>query len=152
MSTQKPISVANILERISTSGHSSIALRARQIAEIEHKIIGLLPENLASQCRVAGLADGRLKLVCDSPAWAARVRFQGARLVQQLTRNGSVTVRTVQVRVLPTAENRPEPLARRARMTAENARLLRQTAEAIADPNLARALARLAGRGTDSKR
>lgn len=149
MSTQRPRSIAKILEQVGISGHLPISVKARQLADFSQQVQACLPADLAGHCRVIGLRDGCLRLATETPAWAARLRFQAPRLVQQLRQRGAVTLHTVQVHVAPPAAPRTPPV-RKLRMTAENARLLEQTARAIDDPGLARALARLARRGTAS--
>lgn len=143
MSTQKPIPIVKILERVSVSEHARLALQIRQHAELEKKILSLLPVDLAPHCRVAGLTDGQLRLTTTNPAWAARLRFQSARLVQQLKSQGAVTVRTVLVRIVPASTTRRVPQSS-LRLSPDNARLLEQTASAIQDPGLSAALNRLA--------
>lgn len=126
-----------------------ISLKARQLADLSSRVQSCLPAELAGHCRVIGLRDGCLRLATETPAWAARLRFQAPRLVQQLRQRGAVTLHTVQVQISPAAAPRGVA-ARKPRMSAENARLLEQTARSIEDPGLARALARLARRGTAS--
>lgn len=128
-----------------------ISLKARQLADLGQRVQACLPAELAGQCRVIGLRDGCLRLATDTPAWAARLRFQAPRLVQQLRQRGAVTLHSVQVQISPAATPRTPP-TRKPRMTTENARLLEQTARAIEDPGLARALTRLARRGAASGR
>lgn len=143
--TRKPVSIGRILERFGTSEHSDIPHKVRALAVLENRVLSLLPPEFAPHCRVAGLTGGRLLLVADTPAWAARLRFQGTHLVQHLGRVGTVTVRTVQVRIIPPVDE-TKPAPRRTRLSAENARLLEQTAKGIQDPRLAQALTRLARR------
>lgn len=121
------------------------------MADLSHRVQACLPADLAEHCRVIGLRDGCLRLTTETPAWAARLRFQAPRLIQQLRQRGAVVLHTVQVQITPTAARREAP-TRKPRMTAENARLLEQTARAIEDPGLARALGRLARRGIASGR
>ncbi|PKL94334.1 MAG: hypothetical protein CVV18_09220 [Gammaproteobacteria bacterium HGW-Gammaproteobacteria-8] len=149
MSTQRPRSIAKILEQVGSSGQMPISLKARQLADLSHRVQACLPADLAGHCHVIGLRDGCLRLATDTPAWAARLRFQAPRLVQQLRQRGAVTLHTVQVQINPVTAPREAP-ARKPRMTAENAWLLEQTARSIKDPGLARALVRLARRGIAS--
>ncbi len=143
MSTKYPRSIAKIIEQVGISGHSSLTAQVRQLAVIERQVRACLPVDLAEHCQVAGIGDGCLRLATDSPAWAARLRFQGPRLIQQLTRQGVATLHTVQVRIIPLA-TKPNPPTRKPQMAAKSAQLLEQTAKAIADPGLAQALRRLA--------
>lgn len=151
MSTRYPRSIAKIIEQVGSSGHSSLSAQVRQLAAFERQVKGCLPADLAEHCQVAGLRDGCLRLATDSPAWAARLRFQAPRLVQQLTHQGATGLRSVQVRIIPPTKQ-PMPPARKAHLATENAQLLEQTAEAIEDPGLAQALRRLARHRTGPRR
>lgn len=146
MSTRTPRSIGQILDQVGNSDLRALSVRSRQAAELECRIRACLPTDLAAECRVAGISDGRLRLLAATPAWAARLRFEAPRLLKSLQLQGTTAIREVQVRVTPPSAPRPAPL-RPVRMSSDNARLLEQTARAIADPRLAQALARLARRG-----
>jgi len=143
MSTSRPRSIAKILERVGISGQPSLPARVRELGELERQVQACLAPDLARHCRVAGIVQGCLRLATESPAWAARLRFQGPRLLQQLARQRGLNLNAVQVRIIPPVLE-PAPPARRLCLTAANARLLQQTAQTIADPGLAQALSRLA--------
>jgi hypothetical protein len=143
MSTKYPRSIAKIIEQVGISGHSSLTAQVRQLAVIERQVRACLPADLAEHCQVAGFGDGCLRLATDSPAWAARLRFQGPGLVKQLTTQGMAALRTVQVRIIPLVV-KPTPPSRKPHLATENAQLLEQTAKSIDDPGLAQALRRLA--------
>jgi hypothetical protein len=143
MSTKFPRSIAKIIEQVGISGHSSLAAQVRQLTVIERQVRACLPADLAEHCQVAGIGDDCLRLATDSPAWAARLRFQGPQLLKQLTHQGLTTLRTVQVRIIPLVA-KPTPTSHKPHMGTETARLLEQTAKAIEDPGLAQALRRLA--------
>lgn len=151
MSTKHPRSIAKIIEQVGISGHSSLTAQVRQLAVLEQQVRTCLPADLAEHFQVAGLRDGCLRLATDSPAWAARLRFQAPRLVQQLTLQGTTGLRSVQVRIIPPSKQ-PMPPVRKVHLAAENALLLEQTAQAIEDPELAQALRRLARHRTGPRR
>lgn len=109
-------------------------------------MLACLPADLAGQCRVGGISAGSLRLLAATPAWAARLRFEAPRLLKILSKQGITSIQTVQVQISPPAVARAVPY-RSVRLSADNARLLEQTARAIRDPRLAEALARLARRG-----
>ena len=145
MSTSRPRSIAKILERVGISGGPSLPTRVRELGELERQVRACLAPDLARHCQVAGIVQGCLRLATESPAWAARLRFQGPRLLQQLARQRGLNLNAVQVRIVPPVSEPTRP-ARRLSLTAANARLLQQTAQTIADPGLAQALGRLARR------
>ncbi len=98
---------------------------------------------------VAGLEHSRLRLVTDSPAWSARLRYHCADLLACLIRSGHA-VAHIQIRVAPRrADAMPERergTARRAHLSADSARLIRDYARTVRDPALRAALERLSGR------
>lgn len=148
MPTRKPVAVSRLL---SGSSVPRLLDHARVLADLEKRLQSLLPEPLGTHCRVLNLRDHTLTLAADSSAWAARLRYQTRILLQQLARSPSVTVRTIQVRILPTPRPEPEKPKRNARLSSDNARLLRQTAESLADPALRSALLKVATRAGKAK-
>ncbi|MBI5461916.1 MAG: DUF721 domain-containing protein [Gammaproteobacteria bacterium] len=146
MSTRTSRSIAKILEQVGKSDPAGLPVEARRLAGLERQVRACLPQELADHCHLAGIRDGCLRLVVDSPAWAARLRFQEPQLIRNWVRQGGGEIRRVQVRVAP-QEQAPTPPARHLILTAESARLLEQTARGIADPGLAQALRRLARHG-----
>ena len=147
MSTRTPRSIAQILDQVGNSDLRTLSAQGRLAADLERRVLACLPADLAAECRVGGISEGRLRLLAPTPAWAARLRFEAPRLLKSLHSHGKTAISEVQVRVVPPAAARPAPL-RQVRLSAANARLLEQTARAIADPRLAQALARLARRGS----
>lgn len=147
MSTRTPRSIAQILDQVGNSDLRALSAQGRLAADLERRILACLPPDLAAECRVGGISQGRLRLLAPTPAWAVRLRFEVPRLLKSLQLHGKTAICDVQVRIAPPTAPRPAPL-RHVRLSADNARLLEQTARAIADPCLAQALARLARRGS----
>lgn len=147
MSTRTSRSIAKILEQVGISNPAGLPVQARRLVEIERQVRACLPQDLAEHCQVAGIRDGCLHLFADSPAWAARLRFQEPQIIQAWRRHGSGELRKTQVRVLPQAQSPRDPVTRKLTLTAANVQLLEQTARGIADSRLAQALRRLARRG-----
>lgn len=152
MSTRTSRSIAKILEQVGISDPAGLPVQARRLAGIQRQVRDCLPLELADHCQVAGIRDGCLCLFADSPAWAARLRFQEPQLIKAWRRQGGSEIRKIQVRVIP-QEHLPRSLAKRKlTLTAENIKLLEQTARGITDPDLAQALQRLARRGANPSR
>lgn len=146
MTAQTSRSVAKILDQVGNSDPLSLLQRARKLALFQRQVLSCLPQELAIHCQVAGVRDGCLRLVTDAPSWAARLRFQEPLLIKTLAGLGIHETRKVQVKVAPKEQPRRLP-THTFSLTADNARLLEQTARAINDPGLAQALLRLAKRG-----
>ncbi len=122
--------------------------RVRHLRTLEREVqrcLGSVPGG--RQVRVAGLDHSRLRLVTDSPAWSARLRYHCADLLTCLIRSGH-TVAHIQIRVAPrqTGTMPERGTARRARLSEDSARLIRDYARTVHDPALRAALERLSGR------
>lgn len=147
MSAHTSRSIAKILERVGTSNLAGLSIQAQRLVELERQIRACLPQELAEHCQVAGIRDGCLNLFADSPAWAARLRFQEPQIIQAWRQRGGGELRKIQVRVLPQAQPPRGPAKRKLTLTEANVQLLEQTARGIPDARLAQALRRLARRG-----
>lgn len=107
----------------------------------------LLPAPLNDHCRVLTIRDKNLVLAADSPVWAARLRFHTHQLLQQLSRHRAVKLGTVRIRVRPPDKQAvPDRRQPPRRLLASSSTALKQTAQAISDPELKTALLRLASR------
>lgn len=148
MSTRSPISIGSYLHSRQSRQLTGLLQHAEWLTQMTRQIRKHLPPELASRCEVIEYKTNYLILLTDSPVWAARLRYASAQLQQRLAAAEALQVHRIKVRVSPTGRSEP-PQKRQAapRLSAENARLLRQTAQAVGDRKLAAALCRLAGRG-----
>lgn len=116
--------------------------RSKQQAQLLERVRTLLPAPLQGHCTAAILKQNQLLLYTDASAWASRLRYLSRDLTRRLGKQG-MGINKVTVRVMLNARPaRTEPRPGR-RLSAENAALLDQTAEGIADPKLSSALRRL---------
>jgi hypothetical protein len=124
---------------------------AALLAEIERSASLLravrraLPPPSDTHCLHAGLHQGVLTLTCDSPTWAARLRFATPQ-VQTALRGSYGTITSCRVRVQPQYEARPRA-EDRLQLSPKAVGHLRQAANDIDDPRIAAALRRLAQAG-----
>lgn len=73
--------------------------RAQAMARLADRLAAALPEDLAAGIRAANIRDdGELVVIADSPAWAARLRFEGEKLLAA-ARDANEQVTTISVRV-----------------------------------------------------
>lgn len=145
MRSNKSFQIGNLLDR----GEASRLLsRARALRKLDAMVHELIPAPLNAHCRVLAIRDDILIIAADSPVWAARLRYETARLTRQLAGISDMMLRTVQVRVRASGQAVPgsrissarQPLSRR------NAMVLKQAARSISDVGLRTALFRLADR------
>lgn len=99
-----------------------------------------------AHCLHAGLHQGALTLTCDSPTWAARLRFTAPQ-VQAALAGAYGTITSVRIRVQPQSEAHPRA-DDRPRLSPEAADHLKRAAEDSEDPRIAAALRRLAQAGS----
>jgi hypothetical protein len=144
MPTHKPVSIAKLF----TAGTLPRLLEQRRLlAELHRVLCGALPPPLDSHCQVLNLRHQCLVLAVDSPLWASRLRYLTRTLLQHLSQVESVTVRTIQIKIRPEPGPKKKKPIRNSRLSADNARLLQQTANTLGDERLRAALLRVASHG-----
>jgi len=114
----------------------------------------VLPGPLADHTRPRHYEQGKLTVSAPSAAWASRLRQQQASLIDRLRREpGLAELRELAVQIVPKGEHDTAADLRTladstrrapARLTPQTARLLREVAERVTDPDLRAALERLA--------
>jgi hypothetical protein len=129
---------------------------ARRLARLQARVRGALQEELAGHVHVVGLAAGHLRLLVSSSMRATELRYQQRRILGALAdqdradqdRAGNPPVRRIDISVRPDASSTaPSGRSRRPLgISATAARQLEQAADEESDPELRRALERLASR------
>ncbi|MCG6943029.1 MAG: DUF721 domain-containing protein [Thiohalocapsa sp.] len=129
---------------------TALLLELQRREALLERIRSLLPASVAGHCTQATLDDGRLTLICDSPAWVDRLRFLSPQflpaLAELLAEQGEA-VDTCRVRARPCAPA-PQKMAERCPLPGAGSsavQAVEQTAAALGDTPLAASLRRLAG-------
>ena len=123
--------------------------RAEAAQTLHDAVRALLPEDLLPRVRAVHAENDTLVVVCDSPAWATRLRFLMPRLLEQLTARGDLTIPqrvSVVVRVPPVEKPAPTPQRPWAPSAAAADALVDGAASFAPDDPLRRTLERLAAR------
>ena len=124
--------------------------RAARLESLTQALRAALPEDLAPHVQVANLRGDTVVLAADSPAWLTLLRLQAPQVLRRLRAlPGMGALRTLRMRVLAAPAGAPAAAPRRAGLSAAAGRHLRQAADALGDPALARALVRLARHAPD---
>lgn len=127
--------------------YGSLIERSRLYHNLDTRLAAILGPELSSHCRIQNLREGCLQLQTDAPSWAARLRFELPRLLEQLrTIPALQQLRDIRIRVVPPEAPRAVP-ARRAKLSRTAASILEHAADAVTDPELRDALRRLARQG-----
>lgn len=126
-----------------------IVQRVGLLRALDEALRDCLPAECSAHCRATALTDGTLFLIADSPVWRARLHFYSSRIISHFNGLGKFSVARVKIRVGHGLE--PPPIEREqgpARtLPAATARAFRQLADDTGDPELQRALRRLARHG-----
>jgi hypothetical protein len=136
--------ILNELLTASSDSLASIFAHARRLARIQVQLRAGLPGSLASHVIVANADDSTLVIHTDSPAWAARLRYQIPVILDLAKEKCALaSIHNVRIKVKIPAEDsvtsaREPVLSERARRT------LLQSAESTEDPELQASLRRLA--------
>ena len=129
------------------SPHSSLARlvnRASQQDAWTDQLRALLPQDLASECRVANVRDQVLTVHINNAAWATRLRFLTEALLPNLNRLADFTaVNEIRLRVVPVVADVPTAL-RAAELRPPDRVPLLELANGIDDAGLRNAILRLA--------
>jgi hypothetical protein len=107
----------------------------------------LIPAPLNSHCAAAIKKNTQLVIYVDSSTWASRLRFSVRALTQQLKAQ-NIPIERITVRVLINTKPVTTKRGPIRKMTPDNASIINQTADGIADPSLRAALKRLGKHGT----
>ncbi len=140
----RPASVAEILSRPS-GPLRTLYSRSLDTEKLQEKLQAHLPGTLREHIVAVSYHNSTLHLYTDNAAWATRLRFQRAEILSLARDECLLTdLQGIRIRIAPT-QDPPSTARRSCRLSANSARLLEDTARAIADPALRAALLRLSG-------
>ena len=90
----------NLLTSQENNGLGKIIQRAQHMDSVTSSLQAALPADLAANLVAANVReDGNLVLVCSSPAWASRLRFETEPLIE-IARKMGASVSSCTVKVL----------------------------------------------------
>ena len=137
-------SVQKLLSKQGTLTQLKRQLKAQQ--SLTEQIRKCLPAPLDEQLQGAVLSGRRLALLVNSPVWASRIRYLAPQLLRQLRQQGLVVDQIVPRILLEQGKPRTKRHARARPLSAENAEILRQTADSLEPGPLQEAMRRLSRR------
>lgn len=89
-----PKRLENLLNTNADGGLGEIVRRARNLDQLVDALQRVLPEEIGSGIRAANIRDdGELVVLAETPAWAARLRFEADRLVAAARETGAAVTR-----------------------------------------------------------
>lgn len=125
----------------------SLVAQAELLHRATHALRAHLAAPLAQHCSVGNIREGAAVVLVDSSAWAAKLRFQVAGVLDLFAKWPEFgTIRAIRVKVNPLSVT-PAPVRReRLHISPQTAALMRSTAQSTDDPELKRVLQSLASR------
>ena len=94
-----PTRIGDLLDSDPSRRLGKIVRRAREMGDLTAHLRAALPEPAAGHLLAANVRDdGSLVVICDSPSWAARLRFESERLLAAAA-EGGVRAERLRVRV-----------------------------------------------------
>ena len=141
-----PKSVSTILKK-SSRELKDVLTHSNDLIAYQNHINSFLDNRLQSNCQIANVRNQQLILQCSSPAWAARARLNADRILKSLNQQFDCKLNGFKIIIRPQAGSAPGTRSRPMKISSQQRRLLQQTANSIADPELAAALLRLSRSG-----
>lgn len=130
-------SISNLINR-------KIQFKAKQLEKLTRLIKASLPVNCQAHVQVADIRNFQLILMTDSPAWSSRLRLYSQNMIQILKEHTNIEINQVQIKLSQPQKIVEKPVRAFRYLNKNTAKMIQQTAEAIDDPNLQRALKNLA--------
>ena len=122
----------------------TVVTHARQLARLQQAVLRALPDPLNRHCQVINVRQQCLVLSADSPAWAARLRYQIPELNARLNQKNSANLKKILIKTRP-ATGQTNTVSRASlSVSRQTGRLLSQLSADIRHPGLSAALAKLA--------
>ena len=137
MSQTEPDPIATLNELLLRDEVGSMVRKARRLAEMNAALAGVLPRELALECRVVNFRDGMVVIQASSNAVASKLRMLVPRMKKSLLDDIHI-----EIRPRPAETQRPERSARLPPPVAGE--LLRALAPQVDDPKLRDAVMSLA--------
>lgn len=143
----KPRAIFELLANQFSGEFEQTIQRGRTLRLLWDRLQSMLDPDLAAHCQLLNLRSGIAIIACDATAWATRLRFQIPTLLEALRQlSGLEELRDIQIRLQPVTQAPLQQPKSRATLSSHGAYCLRQCANSVTDPDLRRALERLAER------
>lgn len=100
---QAPISIGQLMND-ADSNFGRVLQRARALSQLNQRVSGLLDADLARNCQVANVRDGRMIFACTSPGSATRLRMLSNELLENLHAAGLEEIELIEVKMVVARE------------------------------------------------
>ena len=117
---------------------------AKYIQQLEIKLFKHLGHPLNTHCILANHANDTLTLHADSPSWATKLRYCTPDILSYMQQQCHLpTLKTVRIKVMPTANKTTQIPKRHLSLSAKSAKFIDGVATSMTDENLSRSLLKL---------
>ncbi|WP_456372829.1 DUF721 domain-containing protein [Thiolapillus sp.] len=140
----KPHKVGSVLEDSTQLSHLLRMLKKQQA--LLEQVRKILPAPLDEHCLHARIKADRLILHTDSPAWSTSLRFHAPRMLSEI-KSLAPNLKKVDIRIIVQQQLRPAKTSGSS-LSRQTARLIRDLADDMEDPDLRAAFKRL-GRSSE---
>ena len=120
--------------------------KASQLDKLTRVVRSSLPAECREHVSVADIRDKQLILVTDSPVWSSRLRLYHNNILEMLKTHANIHLSQVRIKQTHPKQTAKAPIFKNRYLTDGSAKLLKQTADSIDDPDLHQALIKLAGK------
>ena len=118
--------------------------KASQLDKLTKVVRSSLPAECRDHVAVADIRDKQLILVTDSPVWSSRLRLYHNDILEMLKTHANIHLSQVRIKQSHPRQTARAPVVKNRYLTDNSAKLLKQTADIIDDPDLHQALNNLA--------
>jgi len=132
------------MESISNKLQSRLRRQAQQLQGILTALKSALPEDCQSHIEVGGIRDNQLVILTDSSVWQTRLRMYSQSMQESVYQHTELRPSRLIIKVLSPRRPPPEEHHPRRLLSQKSADIIEKTAQGISDPELRKALKKLA--------
>lgn len=132
------------MDSISNKLQSRLRRQAQQLQSILTAIKSALPEDCQAHIEVGGIRDNQLVILTDSAVWQTRLRMYSQSMLESVHRHTDIHLSRLIIKLSPPRRARPQESQPRRLLTQKSADIIEKTAQSINDPELRKALEKLA--------
>lgn len=118
--------------------------KASQLDSLTRLIRSCLPAECQDHVSVADIRDRQLILVTDSPVWSSRLRLFQNNILEMLKTHANLELGQIRIKQTYPKKQAETPVFNHRHLAEHSAKLVKQMADSVDDPELRQALSKLA--------
>jgi hypothetical protein len=136
------------MKHLSSLINPAFTQQTQQLARIDQLLKSVLPAAGHTHIQIANIADRELVVLTDSPAWSTRLRLYTQDMLYMLAQHTDYGITNIRIRLLRNHDKTKFSQATRqpTHISKNSAKIIRQAADTISDPDLKNSLLQLAKR------